>query len=235
MVFKKHDPNLPLVIAGPLRVAKKYQINALVDRLQQQFLADWPDSYLGWEMLEEEIEQHKKFLGKSKLPNKSTTHIASVDDSFPEPCSAIQFAREFDLPQILPAAFYHLARIKFKNDWDVLRTGSDVSLDVRSARWTLLSREDLFCLIQGRDYLMQKAKELEESAPPRNRMRLEFYPYDVFSYYNYLVQKEQYCMEQAHQYFIAGNAQFVPECFRTRVWEGLREGFSLPVCKIRSF
>jgi len=243
LVFKKYHPDLPLIIAGPLRIAKKYLIDSLVHRFQQQFLEDWPKTAFEWETLEGEIDTHKRLLGCDFYGSMDI-----IDDSFPEPASAIKFAREFDLPQILPAAFYHLARIETTRDWDVLRVEIGRSLDrvLRSARWNLLSREDLFCLTRGREYLIREMKMLQELISPRADSGLhdedccrerfllleskftQISPYDVLRCYRIAQALQDNadgkvlcldCRDTVVDYFIDREAD---------VWNGLRGAFGLP-------
>lgn len=88
------------------------------------------------------------------------------DDRFPEPASAIRIARLYNIPDILPAAYYELFSIDdVQHDWDGLRKpDAEHSLHLqnlgRTARWQLLDAADLIRLIR----MQQKFCEIESSA-----------------------------------------------------------------------
>lgn len=72
-----------------------------------------------------------------------------MDDRFPDPASAIRLARECDVPSILPAAFYQLARTDI--DMDRLKR-DDVQENRargRTARWDLMTGEDMVRLMHA--------------------------------------------------------------------------------------
>ena len=76
----------------------------------------------------------------------------------PEPAAAIRFARDFDVPSILPFAFYVLAGISQYKDWDEDRK-DDVGRPIitaslgRTARWKLLDAVDYRTLVKCREAL----------------------------------------------------------------------------------
>ncbi len=67
----------------------------------------------------------------------------------PEPASAIHFALEFGCAEILPAAFYQLARSDVAMDWDN-PTSYTASWDT-PVRWSLLAVPDLLRCLLGLD------------------------------------------------------------------------------------
>ncbi|EIW87222.1 hypothetical protein CONPUDRAFT_79370 [Coniophora puteana RWD-64-598 SS2] len=84
------------------------------------------------------------------------------DDIFPEPGSAILFARNLDIRSILPSTFYHLSRLEMSlNRADEadkrvrdrianVRTGGG-----RTADWSYLTKQDFKCLLLGRERIQQ--------------------------------------------------------------------------------
>ena len=62
----------------------------------------------------------------------------------PEPASAIRFAVEFGCEEILPAAFYQLARTSIGDDWD-----APYRLLHCPARWSLLTGDDFHRYVLG--------------------------------------------------------------------------------------
>ncbi|TDL17684.1 hypothetical protein BD410DRAFT_794159 [Rickenella mellea] len=148
--YKHHDPNTPVRVLGVLKLATKYQFDTLRERIVNHFQADWPRTLYEWDASEALVEV---------MDGQVEAGGPYLDDMMPEPGAAIQLARQCDIPQILPAAFYHLSRLSMKQDWDECRNGGEASVYLvsseRTARWYLLSREDFRCLLAGREALHQ--------------------------------------------------------------------------------
>ena len=97
------------------------------------------------------------------------------DDMFPEPVSAINLGRSYNIPNILPAALYHLSRIKLSSDYyqmhtEPTRSNADsqqrLHAGLRSARWELLTAEDHCALTELKDYIQNcLTKLMAESSP----------------------------------------------------------------------
>lgn len=94
-----------------------------------------------------------------------------MDSLTPEPCEAIRLARKCGLYSILPAAFYHLSRIRGTADrhfsqvmQDDRETSRVVVEGERTAEFSLLSVEDFRCLIIGRDAIFEVFKEYLDEA-----------------------------------------------------------------------
>ncbi|TFY54802.1 hypothetical protein EVG20_g9562 [Dentipellis fragilis] len=151
------SPNTPLHVKPILVLADKYGVQYVRGPIIDQLERDWPQSLFDWDCLEAEIESRRDVFNQ---------HQASceLDDDYPEPGSAIELARQCDIPSILPAAFYHLSRIPINYDWDNIHASWDDPPDDywvgRSARWDRLSKEDLLCLLQGRAKLDKYLDEL---------------------------------------------------------------------------
>lgn len=77
----------------------------------------------------------------------------------PEPAAAIRIARDFDIPSVLPFAYYTLACIPFGFDWDdyhnPLRSWSLSVQQLSLARWHMLDVVDMGRVVRGREELMQ--------------------------------------------------------------------------------
>lgn len=92
-----------------------------------------------------------------------------LDDRLPEPSSAIRVARLYDIPDILPAAYYDLFCIhSLQDDWDVLRKpNAENALHLknrgRTARWQLLDALDLIRLIRMQQVLDDLQKLTDEA------------------------------------------------------------------------
>jgi len=152
--FSRNDPNTPILLTGPLKVATKYQMNPLRQRMLDHFAADWPQTVLEWEIQEGRKKKYKDL------------HVAAPgcmvdgkywEDRFPEPAAAIRMAMDFSCHHILPAAFYELSTLSINScsDWDHVRSLSTDSTHRfsllqgnRAVRWSLLDKDDLFRLMK---------------------------------------------------------------------------------------
>ncbi|KAG2130314.1 uncharacterized protein EDB93DRAFT_1094950 [Suillus bovinus] len=132
----------PRAIYHLLNLSNKYEINELRHEVVQQLEADWPTSLARWDRLEGEIAGLIDSDGDSMCP----------EDPLPDPASAIQLARECQVPTILPAAFYHLSRLSIRCQPD---KPSRCKPWRRTANWGLLTARDLRCLLLGREGLRQ--------------------------------------------------------------------------------
>ncbi|EIW87224.1 hypothetical protein CONPUDRAFT_96556 [Coniophora puteana RWD-64-598 SS2] len=155
VVLSRYDPETPSKIDGILTLAKKYRITPLWDRLVDHFKADWPQTLTDWDVLESEmaIRQQARLELAEDLP--------FIDEVFPEPGAAIRLARDLDIQEVLPAAFYHLSRLKITQDRRVEGQSSESNHEDdliwhrveggRTANWSFLSIEDFRCLLSGRE------------------------------------------------------------------------------------
>lgn len=126
-------------------MANKYQIAHIRDCIVGRLESDWPQSLAACDALEGGLERIIDHIGAPWY----------IDDLFPDPASAIRLGRDCGVPTILPAAFYQLSRLKISNDrarrgagWKAMET-----FDERTARWDLLSGDDLLCLMRGQSKL----------------------------------------------------------------------------------
>ncbi|TFY59753.1 hypothetical protein EVG20_g7669 [Dentipellis fragilis] len=143
--LRPYDPDTQLKVRPLLRMADKFQVDVLRDRIVAQLVSDWPQTIRQWDKLESEIQTR--------------------------PASAIRLARDFNIPEILGTAFYHLSRINIEHDWDssrgVDKHGKPARVSNhrrRTARWDLLEKEDHMPLSRGRYNLkVAAAKALDFS------------------------------------------------------------------------
>ena len=110
----------------------------------QKVREDWPLTLSDWDRREAEIEAMRYAEYASGPRSSSTKPLAQA---VPEPASAIRFAFEFGCPEILPAAFYQLARTDPTHDWaDPLSSSSDWRMP---ARWSHFDAPDLLRHLRG--------------------------------------------------------------------------------------
>ncbi|KAG9310780.1 hypothetical protein JVU11DRAFT_8629 [Chiua virens] len=142
------------VITSFLELSRKYGIDRMDTEVRAHLESDWPQTLHEWDKLEKAVETMETELGHRKFKMNPVTGPPPrrlLDDYFPEPASAIRLARRFEIPRILPAAFYHLSRLEISDDWEKNRANpSYLSTTKRNARWGLLDTEDFRCLLYGR-------------------------------------------------------------------------------------
>lgn len=165
-MFGKMDSETPIRAMRVLKVAKKYDVDSIKPLVVQQLKYDWPTNLAEWIRLEVDKREFKTAYDGNESP--------ILDNMYPEPASAIKIALDHHIPEILPAAFYALAQIDFQDDWTRWHEGEwpyykeylDGNVDDplydggRTARWSLLDRETLFCLLLGRRTLLDRAQNL---------------------------------------------------------------------------
>ncbi|TDL27773.1 hypothetical protein BD410DRAFT_739026 [Rickenella mellea] len=151
ILFNKYDPCAPAKISGVLKLARKYDFTNLRLRTIEHYIQAWPSTLHEWDLLEQTI-------GVWRPDPDNDDEIEFLDAVFPEPGAAIRLARECDIPQILPSAFYHLSRLLQQDDWNIHHDWNDPDNDTyalsngrRTARWDLLCLEDYRCLARGRE------------------------------------------------------------------------------------
>ncbi|KAF9457883.1 hypothetical protein BDZ94DRAFT_1325912 [Collybia nuda] len=83
-------------IAGVLRLSTKYLVEVLRQRCLTRLSLDWPSTLAGWDQREHEATDS---LGRY-----------TPRESCPHPILLIELALDLDIPSVLPAAFYDLAR-----------------------------------------------------------------------------------------------------------------------------
>lgn len=154
--ISRWNPDAPLLLAPVMRLATKYQVGTVRKRVVDIIEDSWPRSFEQWLRFNGEVSALQKLY---KTGDKSLTGGKPFADHIPEPAAAIRFAREFDVPSILPFAYYVLAGIPSTKDWDRyhhIPALNDVlsALPVRVARWGLLDNVDLLRVLSGREELV---------------------------------------------------------------------------------
>jgi hypothetical protein len=135
--FERWNPNTPLLVHGVLKMATKYQFDRLRERIVKHVESDWPTTLHAWDFRQAEIIRYQKDHPEPKEGEFTHEH-------FPEPVSAIRLAREFNIPTILPAAFYHLSTVPPENHWEG-EAGQDEYW--QRARWDLMQHGDFMNLL----------------------------------------------------------------------------------------
>lgn len=155
---------LPLVVAPPLRIAVKYDMESLRKRLVSVVADEWPLTLEAWDLWQENI------LKTWPRPGSRNTTFCTFNEWAPEPASAIMFARAFGCAEILPAAFYLLSTIKDPKPWD---TPGMEEVRTHRARWHLLDATAWQTLYRGRvaldEYCVHRARHIPALWKSRQR------------------------------------------------------------------
>ena len=138
-------------------------MRSLRSRIIRILEESWPTSFSQWTSWHAEVQATE---AAHRAAPGGMIAGRYFDDSVPEPASAIRLALDFDIPTILPAAFYTLAGIPSSHDWDNVRAHSPEKLKnppYRTARWTLLDRAVFWRLTRGREELVRHLARWEAS------------------------------------------------------------------------
>ena len=179
LVFKKRDSDTPMRGMKLLKVADKYQIDGPRQLIVQQIENDWPKS------LAELLQQQAELERICDIDLFTTFKDVILDNQFPEPASAIRIAIDFNIPTILPAAFYVLSQIEPENDYaryrggpwdawtgmddDIAEGNNKVSITalpsrrMRTARWPVLDKDEQYNAWLGRNALQRAIRDVERS------------------------------------------------------------------------
>ena len=154
-------------MAGVTRLADKYLLETLRKHLIDLVVSDWPKTLQEWDYREKEV--------LACFDNGISNGQPRVCDMFPEPVTAINFAREFGCTEILPAAFYQLSTMRVeRHAWE-----DDVHGDTLSrARWSLLDKDDLLRYIRGCQTLWSFRADTEYFLCPQCKPEMWRHPFD---------------------------------------------------------
>lgn len=138
-------------------MSNKYEIDRIRDIIVAHLESEWPQTLDEWDLLQNEVNWYKDALSSASDSRVGKVRGRYLDDWFPEPASAVKVAMEFDIPSILPAAFYQLYLTNSQLDFEVCRvplfhlnTGHvDLVSGARSTRWSLLTADDTQRLDEG--------------------------------------------------------------------------------------
>ncbi|PCH34156.1 hypothetical protein WOLCODRAFT_22496 [Wolfiporia cocos MD-104 SS10] len=157
--YKRFNPNTPVLVEGTLKLATKYECDALRTRIVENLEADWPQTLAQWD-----ARRAEGILARSEHAQQFTGKVNGLylDDRLPEPASAIRIASDYGIPSILPAAFYQLALLSTDADWDEYRAnpGKHLRFGARTARWRLLDKRDLLRLVHGQRLIAAYTRDI---------------------------------------------------------------------------
>lgn len=121
-------------LSSLVRIARKYVVQDIADVLIDHVKSQWPRTLPEWDV--------QQFA----LAMLRASNLHDADKEHPEPASAIIFALEFNVPDILPAAFYCLGISRLQSN-EPNQEKADV---LPCARWDLLDAATLLRFMKGR-------------------------------------------------------------------------------------
>ncbi|KAJ6500180.1 hypothetical protein C8R47DRAFT_285508 [Mycena vitilis] len=104
------EGGLALRLLGPIKLAKKYEVDWIWKSVATQLQQLWPSTLAGWCSLNEDESQEfaRGEVSEAWQPDWDDNTLRLRN--FPEPVSSILMARECGASSILPFAFLHLLR-----------------------------------------------------------------------------------------------------------------------------
>ena len=154
-----------------LAIAKKYNVEGAKPFVLHLLEKRWPTTLIDWLGLQGESSRLRD-LWTSRCTDLVNT---SLDSLYPiDPAAAVYMGTAFDMPSVLPAAFYALSAIDFQDDWDRwnapatwnytesedLTTTNPCKSWRRTARWSWLTKETLMKLLLGKQALQARRAAL---------------------------------------------------------------------------
>lgn len=158
-VMRPLDPANPERARGAMKLARKYEVDAVCARIIRRLEADWPQDVVAWLRLCADITKQAELRAKFAVAGARPGEGDADAPCIPEPASAVRFAREFDVPSLLPAAFYALALTDVRND-----CGDDAPATLfGAARWTVLDQADMLRVVRGKAELCDNLTKMVDA------------------------------------------------------------------------
>ena len=146
-----------------LLLAQIYNVSGVPPLISNLLEDHFPPTFSEWVRVQDDASRLQDLWAARCAGIASNT----VDDLFPlNPASAVYIALKYNMPSILPAAFYALSTIDFQDDWDRWRAGPaeqwryTTTEDVkpsdplrcgrRTAQWARLEKDALMKVILGK-------------------------------------------------------------------------------------
>ncbi|KAI0316165.1 hypothetical protein OF83DRAFT_1292934 [Amylostereum chailletii] len=122
----------PGMYRGTLRLAKKYDAPKIRQVIVDAVKKEWPTELRYWDKRQSVAQEDKVSILKSKLKHRVV---------YPEPAHTIRLAAEHGIPEVLPTAYYDLARVyEFNRTTDIHHHNANIRI---------LCADELFKLITG--------------------------------------------------------------------------------------
>lgn len=237
-------------MTGVMRLAGKYEIDTIRGLIVKHIEADWPQTLEDWDAHQAE----RAAAAQAYIDNKDKKFKDKYfDEVYPEPVAAIRFALEFDVPRILPAAWYQLATTDAKAHLDYETVREQPSLRLFSApcsakaRWQLLQVDaslltiTLFGKAKMEDYMKvgehilrnsalacETSQRCEQSGFKKAREFLALYgtPADPLTGIKQILASGLWDTDMCAECITYKHKQL--QRARRTIWEALPEDFQLP-------
>lgn len=118
-----------------MKIATKYQVDSVTKAITHHIEQQWPRSL-------RDLLRMKGAIGALRRGPQVAGPSSLVQ--FPEPASAIRLATDFNIPSVLPGAYYVLATMNRES-----------AFALGKAKWTLLDKLDLYRYYAGKSVLAQ--------------------------------------------------------------------------------
>ncbi len=168
------ESDTPRRIRPALHMASKYLMTSLQAKLVGIFESEWPLSVDDLELKDQLLFDYMAHDPQGIREDPNDFCCDWPLHFVPEPASAIALAEEFDIPSILPAAYYDILRCAPRKDWDrTFRWGNAYLINTsdKPARWECLSGKSLRKIHYLQDVLWEETEnrfDLLEGYQPKD-------------------------------------------------------------------
>ncbi len=137
-------------------LSTKYELDDIRLQLVQQIKAEWPETLKEWDRVD---------ICRDALMADEKRVAEWPRELMPEAATSIHLGERFDVPSILPAAYYDLSRSATTSRWSDQVQYSSFDIKWKGARWEILSAHELLKLYRLRDLLasFDRGRELLHS------------------------------------------------------------------------
>ena len=143
--FRRLQTDTPVLVAGPLKLATKYQADILRSRIMSHIETDWPTTLEAWDeiaynaVIEPDTSNETSSQAAASDETSSQSSAKESEPQFcPDPVSFISLARECNLPDVMAIVFYSLCP----------------NLTSRPEKLSRMTRADIELLMLGRERMM---------------------------------------------------------------------------------
>ncbi|KAI0315093.1 hypothetical protein OF83DRAFT_1285097 [Amylostereum chailletii] len=119
--------NFPGMYEGILRLAQKYDAQELREIVVEGVRREWPTTLKRWNAKRLILDINAELVEDQPLDDEDSWLLSY--EVYPNPAQAIRLAVQFDIPDILPVAFYNLACIFMDRSRDSDLKDQEVMLD----------------------------------------------------------------------------------------------------------
>jgi len=142
---ERSDPDSQF--AKVLKLSTKYKLDDLRLQLVHQLDSEWPKSVKEWDRVDICRDALIQAAGNDRVDEWPP-------ELLPEAATSILLGERFDVPSIVPAAYYDLSRCATTSHWSDQLRYSSYDIKWKGARWEILSAPELLKLHRLRDFLV---------------------------------------------------------------------------------